>query len=45
VEYEGTSLEVYFFYETGPDEIVAGTYYIDLYMEEAQIGTTSFSLK
>jgi len=45
VEYEGSSLEVCIFYEAGPDEIVPGTYYIDLYMEGAQIGTTSFSLK
>ena len=45
VEYEGSSLEVCIFYETTPDEIVPGTYYIDLYMEGAQIGTTSFSVK
>jgi hypothetical protein len=45
VEYEGASLEVCIFYETAADEIVPGTYYIDLYMEGAQIGTTSFSLK
>jgi myosin heavy subunit len=45
VEYEGSSLEVCIYYETGPDEIVAGTYYIDLYLEGAQIGTTSFSLR
>jgi hypothetical protein len=45
VEYEGSSLEVCIFYETGPDEIVPGTYYIDLYLEGQQIGTTSFSLK
>jgi hypothetical protein len=45
VEYEGSSLEVCIFYETGPDEIVPGTYYIDLYLEGSQIGTTSFSLK
>jgi len=45
VEYEGDALEVCIFYETAPDEIVPGTYYIDLYLEGAQIGTTSFSLK
>jgi hypothetical protein len=45
VEYEGSTLEVCIFYETGPDEIVPGTYYIDLYLEGAQIGTTSFSIK
>lgn len=45
VEYEGSSLEVCIFYETTPEEIVPGTYYIDLYLEGAQIGTTSFSLK
>lgn len=45
VEYEGTSLEVCIFYEVGPDEIVPGTYYIDLYLEGEQIGTTSFSIK
>ncbi|MDD4644465.1 MAG: hypothetical protein PHY99_00590 [Bacteroidales bacterium] len=45
VEYEGESLEVCIYYETTPDEVVSGTYYIDLYLEGAQIGTTSFSLK
>jgi myosin heavy subunit len=45
VEYEGSSLEVCIFYETTPAEIVPGTYYIDLYLEGTQIGTTSFSLK
>lgn len=45
VEYEGSSLEVCIFYETAPEEIVPGTYYIDLYLEGSQIGTTSFSLK
>lgn len=45
VEYDGSSLEVCIFYETTPEEIVPGTYYIDLYLEGAQIGTTSFSLK
>ncbi len=45
VEYEGATLEVCIFYETAPDEIVPGTYYIDLYMDGAPIGTTSFSMK
>jgi hypothetical protein len=45
VEYEGSSLEVCIFYETTSEEIIPGTYYIDLYMEGSQIGTTSFSLK
>jgi hypothetical protein len=45
VEYEGSTLEVCIFYETAPDEIVAGTYYIDLYMDGMAIGTTSFSIK
>ena len=45
VEYEGSSLEVCIFYETAPEEIVSGTYYIDLYLEGVLIGTTSFSLK
>ncbi|MFA6126232.1 MAG: hypothetical protein WC699_02910 [Bacteroidales bacterium] len=45
VEYEGASLEVCIFYEATPEEIVPGTYYIDLYLEGGQIGTTSFSLK
>jgi hypothetical protein len=45
VEFEGSSLEVCIFYETTPEEIVPGTYYIDLYLEGIQIGTTSFSLK
>jgi len=45
VEYEGESLEVCIYYETTPEEVVSGTYYIDLYLEGAQIGTTSFSLK
>jgi hypothetical protein len=45
VEYEGSTLEVCIFYETAPDEIVAGTYYIDLYIDGMAIGTTSFSIK
>lgn len=45
VEYEGTSLEVCIFYETSPEEMAPGTYYIDLYLDGSQIGTTSFSLK
>ncbi len=45
VEYEGSTLEVCIFYETTPTDIVAGTYYIDLYMDGVAIGTTSFSLK
>jgi hypothetical protein len=45
VEYEGSALDVCIYYETSPDEVVSGTYYIDLFMEGAQIGTTSFSLK
>lgn len=45
VEYEGSSLEVCIFYETTPEEVIPGTYYIDLFLEGAQIGTTSFSLK
>jgi len=45
VEYEGSSLEVCIFYETTAEEVVPGTYYIDLYLEGSQIGTTSFSLK
>jgi hypothetical protein len=45
VEYEGDALEACIFYEAAPDEIIAGTYYIDLYLEGELIGTTSFSLK
>lgn len=45
VEYDGSLLEVCIFYEATPEEITPGTYYIDLYLEGIQIGTTSFSLK
>ncbi|MCX6224085.1 MAG: hypothetical protein NTV01_04960 [Bacteroidia bacterium] len=45
VEYEGSSLEICIFYETKSEEVISGTYYIDLYLDGAQIGTTSFSLK
>ena len=45
VEYEGSQLEVCIFYEVAENEVVAGTYYIDLYLDGSQIGTTSFSLK
>jgi len=45
VEYEGSALEVCIFYEAAPGEIVEGTYYVDLYLNGQQIGTTSFSLR
>jgi len=45
VEYEGNALEACIFYELGGEELQAGTYYIDLFLEEGQIGTTSFSIK
>jgi hypothetical protein len=45
VEYEGESLEVCIFYELGGETLTPGTYYIDLYLEGAQVGTTSFSIK
>jgi len=45
VEYEGSALDVCIFYELAGEELQTGTYYIDLYMEGGQIGTTSFSLK
>lgn len=45
VEYEGAALDVCIFYELAGEELQTGTYYIDLYMEGGQVGTTSFSLK
>lgn len=45
VEYEGDALEACIYYEAAADEIIAGTYYIDLYLEGGLIGTSSFSLK
>ncbi|MCD6332901.1 MAG: hypothetical protein J7L89_06475, partial [Bacteroidales bacterium] len=45
VEYEGVALKVCIFYDSTPEEIIPGTYYVDLYMEGERIGTTSFSLK
>ena len=45
VEYEGDALEVCIFYELAGEEMATGTYYVDLFLEGAQIGTTSFSLK
>jgi len=45
VEYEGSALEVCIFYDLAGESLTAGTYYIDLYLEGAQVGTTSFSIK
>ena len=45
VEYEGTELEMSIFYEAGEGEIIAGTYYVDLYLDGELVNTTSFSLK
>jgi len=45
IEYEGVALKVCIFYDSSPEEIISGTYYVDLYMEGERIGTTSFSLK
>ncbi len=45
IEYEGESLEACIFYDATAEEIISGTYYIDLYLEGGLIGTTSFSLK
>lgn len=45
VEYEGTQLPVSIYYDSDEGEIISGTYYVDLYMDGEEIGTTSFSLK
>ena len=45
VQYDGVDLPVCIFYEIGGEEILPGTYYIDLYMDGEHVGTTSFSLK
>ncbi|MCD6346304.1 MAG: hypothetical protein J7L96_02665, partial [Bacteroidales bacterium] len=45
VEYEGDELEVCIYYDADKSEILSGTYYVDLYMDGEQIGTTSFSLR
>ncbi|MEA1878672.1 MAG: hypothetical protein U9N86_17660 [Bacteroidota bacterium] len=45
IEYEGTEIDISIYYDAGEGEIVSGTYYVDLYMDEELIGTTSFSLK
>ncbi len=45
VEYEKDELEVCIFYDAIESEVMAGTYYVDVYMDGAIIGTTSFSLR
>lgn len=45
LEYEGDALEACIYYDAEEGEIIAGTYYIDLYLEGGLIGTTSFSLQ
>jgi hypothetical protein len=45
VEYEREALEACIFYDASADEMIAGTYYIDLYLDGGLIGTTSFSMK
>jgi len=45
IEYEGTDLPVSIFYDIGEEEVLAGTYYFDLYMDGEWVGSTSFSLK
>jgi len=45
VEYEGTQLPVSIYYDSDDGEIISGTYYVDLFMDGEQIGTTTFSLK
>lgn len=45
IQYDGVDLPVSIFYEIGDEELLPGTYYVDLYMDGEHVGTTSFSLK
>jgi len=45
IEYEGVDVPVSIYYDAADGEIIAGTYYVDLYMDGEHVGTTSFSLK
>jgi len=45
IEYEGVDVPVSIFYDADEGEIIAGTYYVDLYMDGQHVGTTSFSLR
>ncbi|MFC2097572.1 hypothetical protein ACFLSI_04480 [Bacteroidota bacterium] len=45
VEYEGTELEICIFYDVDEGELIPGTYYVDLFSEGNEIGTSSFSIK
>ncbi len=45
IEYDGADLPVCIYYEAKSEEITEGTYYVDLYIDGENVGTTSFSLK
>jgi len=45
VDYEGTELEICIFYDVDEGELIPGTYYVDLFSEDNEIGTSSFSIK
>ena len=44
-QYDGVDLPVSIFYDIGDEELLPGTYYVDLYMDGEHVGTTSFSLR
>ena len=45
IQYDGADLPVCIYYDIADEEILSGTYYVDLYMDGEHVGTTSFSLK
>ena len=45
IQYDGVDIPVCIYYDLEGEDILPGTYYVDLYMDEEHVGTTSFSLK
>ena len=45
IQYDGVDINVCIYYDIGDEEILPGTYYVDLFMDGEHVGTSSFSLK
>jgi len=45
VEYEGNELDICIYYDVDEGELIPGTYYVDVFTEGKEIGTSSFSIK
>lgn len=45
VEYEGVELDMCIYYDIVEGELIPGTYYVDIFTDGKEIGTSSFSVK